>query len=149
VKVRIYRHSFKSSVPIMAPISRLAICSLLVQLPFVFTQHGASHSTPAVTKESPSINKLPAPVGCKKLPIDADWPSPETVNKELAGWEKPEKDGTKKHPDYVYEVKTVASVQRAVKFVTKHNIRLSIISSGHDFLGRYVWHTTIWGGTDD
>jgi hypothetical protein len=93
---------------------------------------------PAVTKESPTINKLPAPAGCKKLPIDADWPSPDIVNKELPGWEKPEADGMKKHPDYIYEVKTIASVQRAVRFVTKHNIRLSIISSGHDFLGRYA-----------
>jgi hypothetical protein len=46
-------------------------------------------------------------------------------------------DGDKKHPDYIYEVKTVSSVQRAVRFVAKHNIRLSIINTGHDFLGRY------------
>jgi hypothetical protein len=80
--------------------------------------------------------KLPAPAGCKKLPADADWPSPDVVNSELPGWEAPMPDGIKKHPNYVYDVKTVASVQRAVRFVAKHNIRLSIINTGHDFLGR-------------
>ena len=87
-------------------------------------------------KEPAPAGKLPAPASCKRLPIDADWPSPEVVDEELPGWEMPMPDGIKKHPDYTYEVKRVASVQRAVRFVTKYNMRLSIINSGHDFLGR-------------
>jgi hypothetical protein len=122
----------------MAPKSALKLSLLLLQLNFGFvvSQHGASHSVTSEKAEPVTIQRLPAPVGCNKLSSDADWPSLDVVNKELPGWEKPEKDGNKKHPDYIYEVKTVASVQRAVKFATKHKIRLSIINSGHDFLGR-------------
>ena len=99
------------------------------------TQDGASH--PIRLSKPAEAQALPAPVGCKKLPVDADWPSPDVVNSELPGWEAPMPDGDKKHPDYIYEVKTVSSVQRAVRFVAKHRIRLSIINTGHDFLGRY------------
>jgi hypothetical protein len=109
---------------------------LLIHLLLAFAEppHGDSHS---LRLDKPDTPKLPAPVGCKKLPQDADWPSPDVVKSELPGWEAPMPDGDKKHPDYIYEVKTVSSVQRAVRFVAKHNIRLSIINTGHDFLGRY------------
>jgi FAD/FMN-containing dehydrogenase len=83
----------------------------------------------------PSIPNSIASPKCKKLPIDADWPSPEEWKRELPGIETimPQK---LKHPQYTYEVTKVEQVQRAVKFVTKHNIRLSIYNSGHDFIGR-------------
>jgi hypothetical protein len=116
----------------------------LLQLSFVFAapQHGDSHSLssentePKVVQKQPAQPAQPAPAGCKKLPIDADWPSPEVVNNELPGWEEPMPDGKMKHPNYIYEVKRVSSAQKAVRFAAKHNIRLSIINTGHDFLGR-------------
>jgi hypothetical protein len=121
----------------MATTSRF-ILPLLIPLLLAFTtiQDGDSHSI-QLDKKAPHAQKLPAPAGCKKLPIDADWPSPDVVNSELPGWEASMPDGDKKHPNYVYEVKTVSSVQRAVRFAANHNIRLSIINTGHDFLGRY------------
>jgi hypothetical protein len=111
----------------MAQPLRLILSLLLLQSASVFS---------APLDDLTAVQKLPAPVGCKKLPIDADWPSPDVVKEELPGAEEPMPDGVKKHPNYIYEVRTVASVQRAVRFVAKHNVRLSIINSGHDFLGR-------------
>jgi hypothetical protein len=86
--------------------------------------------------EKPLTTKLPAPSNCKKLPIDSDWPSEETWKTELQGSTK---RGTQKKwtsPDYTYVANTVAKVQAAVKFAATHSVRLSILSSGHDFIGR-------------
>jgi FAD/FMN-containing dehydrogenase len=44
--------------------------------------------------------------------------------------------GYSKHPQVMYEVKTVPSVQLAVQFAAQHNIRFSVVNSEHDFLGR-------------
>jgi hypothetical protein len=111
---------------------------LLLQQAFVFAdpQDGHAQSMSLDKTSAGTVQNQAAPAGCKKLPTDADWPSPEVFNQELPGWEAPMPDGNKKHPNYVYEVKTVASAQRAVKFAAKYNLRLSIINSGHDFLGR-------------
>jgi hypothetical protein len=122
----------------MAPTLRFILSLLALQSSFTFAvpQHGEIRSLPESANAPALAQKLQAPAGCKKLPKDVDWPAPDVVNKELPGWEAPMPDGDKKHPDYIYEVKTVASTQRAVKFAAKHNVRLSIINSGHDFLGR-------------
>jgi hypothetical protein len=121
----------------MAPTPRLILLLLSHLLcAFAIPQNGDSHSLPLPRTEPKVFQKLPAPTGCKKLHIDADWPSLDVVNQELRGWESPMPDGNMKHPDYIYEVKSVASVQKAVRFAAKHNVRLSIINSGHDFLGR-------------
>lgn len=121
----------------MATTSRLIPLFLLhLLLAFATLQDGDSRSI-QLDKVAPRAQKLPAPAGCKKLPTDADWPSLDVVNSELPGWEASMPDGDKKHPNYIYEVKSVSSVQRAVRFAAKHNIRLSIINTGHDFLGRY------------
>lgn len=101
-------------------------------------QHGGMHEVSSSVAQKPVAEKVPAPPGCKKLPVDADWPSMNVVNTELPGWEKMMADGDHKHPDYLYEVKTVKSVQRAVNFCAKHNVRLAIFNTGHDFIGRYV-----------
>jgi hypothetical protein len=77
-----------------------------------------------------------APEGCKKLPSDSDWPTKAIWDAELKGWEPIHARGRGRHPQVMYEVKTVASVQRAVRFAAKYNVRLSIVNSGHDFLGR-------------
>jgi hypothetical protein len=46
--------------------------------------------------------------------------------------------GRLRHPDYRIEPTTAAEVRSAVLFAKKHNIRVSILNSGHDFLGRSV-----------
>jgi hypothetical protein len=75
--------------------------------------------------------------GCKKLPIDADWPQPDTWKAALKGVEaRGPQNPLKTRPDYKYEANTVAKVQNAVKFAASNNVRLSIMNSGHDFIGR-------------
>ncbi|KAF2422409.1 FAD-binding domain-containing protein [Tothia fuscella] len=122
----------------MALFTRFTLSLLLLQLSLVVAspQRGDSHTLLPRKSEPKIASKLPAPAGCKKLSTDADWPSVEVVNADLPGWEPSMPDGKMKHPDYVYEAKTVASVQRAVRFAAKHNLRLSIFNTGHDFLGR-------------
>jgi hypothetical protein len=91
---------------------------------------------------SSNTTKLPAPPNCRKLPIDADWPSEEIWKSELKGAEPLMEQKQKiKHPNYIYEASTVVHVQNAVNFAAEHNVRLSIINSGHDFLGRLVEHS--------
>jgi len=78
-----------------------------------------------------------APVGCKKLPGDADWPSAEAWKTELKGAEA--RGAQKKNwtaPDYTVEASEVEHVQQAVRFAARYNVRISIINSGHDFIGR-------------
>jgi hypothetical protein len=128
----------------------LSTVLLYLSTAFASPQHGGMEgmegmpgmaNMPATVPQVPVAQKIPAPAGCKKLPIDSDWPSLDVVNAELPGWEKMMPDGDHKHPDYLYEVKTVKSVQRAVNFCAKHNVRLAIFNTGHDFIGRYVFLT--------
>jgi hypothetical protein len=123
----------------MKPTSPFILSLLLFQFPFIFASTQLEESSSSLLSDNgklTAVEKLPAPAGCKKLPSDSDWPSEDVVQAELPGWEPAMPDGKMKHPDYIYEVKSVASAQRAVRFAAKHNIRLSIINSGHDFLGR-------------
>jgi hypothetical protein len=78
----------------------------------------------------------PAPTNCRKISTDSDWPTVETWQTELKGIEVLMPIKKQKHPDYIYEATTVENVQSAVNFAVKHNVRLTIINSGHDFLGR-------------
>src|ERR1043166_8099267 len=90
----------------------------------------------AAAAERPLTAKLPAPSNCKKLPVDSDWPSEGTWKTELPGSTK---RGTEKNwtsPDYTVVANTVEKVQAAVKFAAKHAVWLSILNSGHDFIGR-------------
>ncbi|KAF2400246.1 FAD-binding domain-containing protein [Trichodelitschia bisporula] len=80
--------------------------------------------------------KNPAPAQCKKLPGDADWPEDTVWKAALRGVEPRGPQKAWKRPDYKYEAMTVAQVQKAVKFVSDHNLRLSVLNSGHDFIGR-------------
>jgi hypothetical protein len=86
--------------------------------------------------EKPLSTKLPAPSNCKKLPVDSDWPSEETWNRELPGNQKRGAQKKWTSPDYTYVANTVQRVQAAVKFAAAHRVRLSILNSGHDFIGR-------------
>jgi hypothetical protein len=43
------------------------------------------------------------------------------------------------YPVYVVNATTPAHVQAAVKFAGKHNVRLNVKGTGHDYLGRYEY----------
>lgn len=79
------------------------------------------------------------PGDCKLLPSDAQWPA-------LAAWKtaiprvavRGHLKAGKTAPDYKILASTAAEVQQAVKFASDNNIRLTVLNSGHDFLGRSV-----------
>lgn len=73
---------------------------------------------------------------CKVLPADSNWPSTEIWKESLKGVQARGKDAADGSPDYRFNANTVEKVQVAVKFAAKHNLRLSILNSGHDFVGR-------------
>jgi hypothetical protein len=81
-------------------------------------------------------NSFEAPRGCKKLLCDKGFPSENTFRDTFPGVYKKLK-GTY-GPDYMLQVKTVEDVQKGVRFARKHDLRLTVISTGHDFLGRFV-----------
>ena len=81
-------------------------------------------------------NTTTAPEGCKFLPSDRGFPGDALWRSTFPGIFKKLK-GTY-GPDWMAQAKTVADVQKAVNFAREHNVRLSIISTGHDFHGRYA-----------
>lgn len=46
--------------------------------------------------------------------------------------------GQGKFPDYALAARSAEDVSKGLKFAAKHNIRVVIKNTGHDFLGRYV-----------
>jgi FAD/FMN-containing dehydrogenase len=84
-----------------------------------------------------------APEGCRKLPSDSDWPSLETWKAALPGVQ-PKEASCGTCPDYRFVVKSISDVQKAVKFAVQNNIRVSVIASGHDFLGRNTAGSGLW-----
>jgi hypothetical protein len=79
------------------------------------------------------------PVGCKVIRGDKDWPAQALWTQELPGTvETVRKSGNTSSTDYTYVARNYSHVAAAVKFASKYNLRLSVINSGHDFLGRYV-----------
>jgi hypothetical protein len=115
--------------------------SVVVALMLCFSNHPNAASIGADPTLSPSATlstRNPAPSNCKKLSIDSDWPFDDVWKFELPGVEAREPNQMLKHPDWTYEVKTVEQVQQAVRFAAKHNVRLSIFNTGHDFMNRFV-----------
>src|ERR1700760_877170 len=73
---------------------------------------------------------------CKAIPGDPTWPAASVWKQELPKAMLQGSKGTQKHATYRIDVETVDDVVAAVKFAAKHNIRLNVLNSGHDFLGR-------------
>jgi FAD/FMN-containing dehydrogenase len=75
--------------------------------------------------------------GCTLLSTDSNFPTLEAWQKALPGV-LPRRTGNSSptRPDYRLTARSVTDVQNAVQFVTKHNLRLSIINTGHDYHGR-------------
>jgi hypothetical protein len=122
-----------------------AVLSLLISGGLaVANPHGPVSAAPATTTLQATLTssstvqaKSPAPSNCRKLSTDSDWPTDDVWKSELPGIEKVEPNQKAKHPDWNYDAKTVQHVQKAVKFAAKHNVRLTIINTGHDFMNRY------------
>lgn len=79
-------------------------------------------------------NSTVAPEGCKLLPSDKGWPHPYVFREAFPEVFK-KMNGTY-GPDFMLQVTSVEEIQKAVKFAHDHNIRLSVVSTGHDFGGR-------------
>uniref|UniRef100_A0A8H7NQN5 FAD-binding PCMH-type domain-containing protein n=1 Tax=Bionectria ochroleuca TaxID=29856 RepID=A0A8H7NQN5_BIOOC len=73
---------------------------------------------------------------CRKLSKDPDWPSPETWEAALPGVTPIPQNSTNPLPDYRFRAHSIEDVQAAVRFATEHNVRLAVITTGHDQLGR-------------
>ncbi|KAF2396325.1 FAD-binding domain-containing protein [Trichodelitschia bisporula] len=93
---------------------------------------------PAVAQAPPKAVGKATPAGCKRLAGDAEFPAAAAWRAALPGVDARDHDlpASTTRPDYKFVAKTAADVQKAVKFVADHNLRLSILNSGHDFLGR-------------
>jgi hypothetical protein len=82
-------------------------------------------------------NTTRTPRGCRKLNTDYNWPDVSTWEIALPGVFATEgSDEYSTIPDYRLQAKSVEDVQQAVRFAKEHNIRLSIITTGHDQLMR-------------
>jgi FAD/FMN-containing dehydrogenase len=98
--------------------------------------------TPAASVSVPvpaaPLAKPATPEGCKKLATDADWPSDAEWKQalpEVVARSSTLAKGVAR-PDYRVRAESYADVQAAVKFAARNNIRLTVINSGHDFVGR-------------
>jgi FAD/FMN-containing dehydrogenase len=83
-----------------------------------------------------SIAVSMAASNCKVIPGDPTWPAASIWKGELPTAMEQASGGKQKHATYRIDVQTVDEVTKAVKFASKHNIRLTLLNSGHDFLGR-------------
>jgi len=90
---------------------------------------GDSAPLPPAPDKVLTANSTTAPAGCKLLASDKGFPAVAP-----AGF-IPKKKGTL-NPDWTVIAKTVEQVQAAVKFAAETKVRLTVISRGHDFMGR-------------
>lgn len=79
-----------------------------------------------------------APAGCKPIKGDANFPTEAQWKEELPMAEPLADEGNQKNPDYRVTAESAEDVQKAVKFAAKHNIRLTVITSGHEWSQRCV-----------
>jgi hypothetical protein len=77
------------------------------------------------------------PPGCRALKSDESFPPRDVWAKLLPGAEPtlPQSNGLK-HPDYRFSIRSAADVEKAVAFATSHNLRITIINTGHDYMAR-------------
>lgn len=74
---------------------------------------------------------------CRKLPKDPDWPSPKIWEAALPGVIPIQHNATTGPlPNYRFRAHSIEDVQAAVQFAAEQNVRLSVITTGHDQLGR-------------
>jgi FAD/FMN-containing dehydrogenase len=73
---------------------------------------------------------------CKTILGDESWPEKSVWRKAMPEIELQKAKANWKQPNYRLDATTIDEVSAAVKFTNEHNIRLSILNSGHDFIGR-------------
>lgn len=101
-------------------------------LPALSIQHAAI--MPPAPDRALHANSSSTPEGCKKLASDKGWPADSEWKSAFPGVYKKLR-GTQ-GPDWMVQAKSVADVQKAVNFARENNVRLTVISTGHDFGGR-------------
>jgi hypothetical protein len=88
-------------------------------------------------KPPPRPDRPPRPnTTCKTTVGDSLWPPYETWKQHMPGVTEVWIRGSEAHPNYFLTARSIGDVQTAVSFVDRYNIRLSVISSGLDYLGR-------------
>jgi len=87
---------------------------------------------------APAGTKTTTPKGCRRLATDTDWPAADVWTKTFPGIlpRQAAKAGAPVRPDYRLRAKSAADVEKAVKFAADNNLRLTVITTGHDYLGR-------------
>jgi hypothetical protein len=108
-------------------IALLGVLSLLPAL-----SHGHSAIMPPAPDKALHANSSTTPAGCKKLSSDKGWPADSVWTSTFPGVYKKLR-GTK-GPDWMVQAKSVEDVQKAVNFAREQKVRLTIISTGHDFV---------------
>jgi hypothetical protein len=104
----------------------------------LFTSLSTQHTAilPPFPDKALRPNTTEAPAGCRFLLSDKGWPADSVWKAAFPGIFKKLR-GTV-GPDWMVQAKTVADVQKVVNFAKERNVRLTIISTGHDFHGRFV-----------
>lgn len=99
------------------------------QLPVTTNEYASADQTLRVGAATPP--------GCRALKSDEGFPPHDAWIKALPGVEPipPQSNGLK-HPDYRLAASSAVDVERAVAFATSHNVRISIINTGHDYMAR-------------
>jgi hypothetical protein len=112
-----------------------AILPIILELAF-FVGFSLQHTAilPPTGDRALKANSSDTPPGCRKLASDRGWPVDSIWRSSLPGVFK--KLRGSEAPDWMFQAKSVADVQKAIKFAQDHNVRLTIISTGHDFIGR-------------
>jgi hypothetical protein len=98
---------------------------------------GPIAAAPSAAPPFPARGNTTAPAGCLKLATDSDWPAEEEWKKvlnEIVPRSKTLNVGVFR-PDYSFRAESYKDVQAAVNFAAKNKIRLTVITSGHDFPG--------------
>ncbi|KAL1595301.1 hypothetical protein SLS60_009991 [Paraconiothyrium brasiliense] len=83
------------------------------------------------------IQAATTPAGCRRLKTDAGWPTHAQWEAALPGVVAT--NGSDQHgplPDYRLQARSIEDVQKAVRFAKDHNVRLSVLTTGHDQLQR-------------
>ncbi|KAF1983079.1 FAD-binding domain-containing protein [Aulographum hederae CBS 113979] len=102
-----------------------------------FTSACLAAAVPGQSSANLFDKRAPTPDGCRALNTDQGWPSPAEWEAAMPGV-LPRKiaKGGPARADYRYTVRSSEDVEKAVQFAAKHNIRLTMINTGHDYHGR-------------
>ena len=77
--------------------------------------------------------------GCRRLSTDVDWPTLQEWQEAIPGVEiQNNTDSLGPLPDYRIRAKCYEDVQTAVRFAAAKEVRVSVITTGHDQLGRNI-----------